>query len=353
MRALFGEGRHPDADRMQKQAIAAGGSVKAALQVSQLGRAYPVMTGEPTPFLIQTQRRYQQYNAERGQRLNSPVPDEVRSQIRTEVGRSTFETEHGRPPADAQELTSHVTRQSRRPSQAVAGFDATFTPVKSVSALWAVAPRPVAEQIEAAHEAAVEHALAWLEREVAHTRRGAQGVRQTEVTGIVATAFTHRDSRNGDPNLHTHVAIANKVQDRSDGAWLSLDGAALYRAMVTVSEHYNSHLEAELVERLGVQFASYQPHAGPPPDPGPGRCADAAPRRLVEPAGADRSRDSPARARLRRAARPGTDRCGDDRARPAGQPVDPAGQARTTVPDRSESCVAGAGRRRARLARSG
>lgn len=261
MRALFGEGRHPDADLMQKQAIVAGGSVKAALQVSQLGRAYPVMTGEPTPFLIQTQRRYQQYNAERGQRLNSPVPDEVRSQIRTEVGRSTFETEHGRPPADAQELTSHVTRQSRRPSQAVAGFDATFTPVKSVSALWAVAPRPVAEQIEAAHEAAVEHALAWLEREVAHTRRGAQGVRQTEVTGIVATAFTHRDSRNGDPNLHTHVAIANKVQDRSDGAWLSLDGAALYRAMVTVSEHYNSHLEAELVERLGVQFASYQPHA--------------------------------------------------------------------------------------------
>lgn len=259
MRALFGEGRHPDADRLQKDVIAAGGSAGAALKASQLGRTYPVMKGEPTQFLVETQRRYQQYNAEHGQRLNHPVPEEVRSAIRTEVGRVTFEDEHGRPPVDDQELTSHVTRQSRRPAQAVAGFDATFTPVKSVSALWAVAPRAVAEQIEAAHEAAVDKALRWLEQEVAHTRRGAGGARQTEVTGIVATAFTHRDSRNGDPNLHTHVAVANKVQDRSDGAWLSLDGAALYRAMVTVSEHYNTHIEAELVERLGVQFSSFQP----------------------------------------------------------------------------------------------
>lgn len=259
MRALFGEGRHPDADQLQKDVITAGGSASTALKASQLGRTYPVMKGEPTQFLVETQRRYQRYNAEHGQRLNHPVPEEVRSAIRTEVGRITFEAEHGRPPVDDQELTSHVTRQSRRPAQAVAGFDATFTPVKSVSALWAVAPRPVAEQIEAAHEAAVDKALKWLEQEVAHTRRGAGGARQTEVTGIVATAFTHRDSRNGDPNLHTHVAVANKVQDRSDGAWLSLDGAALYRAMVTVSEHYNTHLEAELVDRLGVQFASYQP----------------------------------------------------------------------------------------------
>lgn len=259
MRAIFGEGRHPDADSIQKRVIAAGGSVKEALGASKLGRAYPVMKGDPTPFLVETQRRYQQYNAEHGQRLNHPVPEEIRTAIRTEVGLATFEAEHGRTPADQQELTSFVTRQSRRPPQAVAGFDATFTPVKSVSALWAVAPRPVAEEIEAAHEAAVDHALQWLEREVAHTRRGAQGARQTEVTGIVATAFTHRDSRNGDPNLHTHVAIANKVQDRADGAWLSLDGAALYRAMVTVSEHYNAHLEAELVDRLGVQFSSYQP----------------------------------------------------------------------------------------------
>lgn len=259
MRALFGEGRHPDADQLQQDAIAAGISVTNALKATQLGRVYPQTAGEPTPFLIQTQRRYQEYNAAHGQRLNSPVPDEIRAQIRTQVARATFEQMHGRAPLDEQELTSHVTRQSRRPAQAVAGFDVTFTPVKSVSSLWAVAPRDVAEQIEAAHEAAVDHALAWLEQQVAHTRRGAQGVRQVEVRGILATAFTHRDSRNGDPNLHTHVAIANKVQDLTDGTWLSLDGAALYRAMVTISEHYNSHLEAELVGRLGVGFDAEAP----------------------------------------------------------------------------------------------
>ncbi len=256
MRALFGEGRHPDADRLQETAIASGGSVKAALKASQLGRAYAVSSAEPTSFLVETRRRYQAYNAARGLRVNAPVPEDERARIRSEVGRATFEAMHGRAPLDEQELTSHITRQSRRSPQAVAGFDVTFTPVKSVSALWAIAPLAVAEQIEAAHDAAVDHALRWLEQEVAHTRRGAQGLRQAEVTGILAAAFTHRDSRNGDPNLHTHVAIANKVQDRDDGAWLALDGAALYRAMVTVSEHYNSHLEAELGLRLGVEFSA-------------------------------------------------------------------------------------------------
>ncbi|MFP5284073.1 MAG: relaxase domain-containing protein, partial [Actinomycetes bacterium] len=96
MRALFGEGRHPDADRIQAETVAAGSSVKDALKASQLGRAYPMTAGEPTPFLVQTQRRYQQYNAERGERLNAPVPEEVRSRIRTAVGRETFAAEHGR-----------------------------------------------------------------------------------------------------------------------------------------------------------------------------------------------------------------------------------------------------------------
>ncbi|WP_280346488.1 relaxase domain-containing protein, partial [Nocardia neocaledoniensis] len=38
------------------------------------------------------------------------------------------------------------------------------------------------------------------------------GVRHAEVEGIVAACFTHRDSRAGDPDLHTHVLVANKVR---------------------------------------------------------------------------------------------------------------------------------------------
>ena len=46
----------------------------------------------------------------------------------------------------------------------VAGFDLTFSPAKSVSTLWAVAPPEVAGQIKMAHDAAVLDALAFLER---------------------------------------------------------------------------------------------------------------------------------------------------------------------------------------------
>ena len=42
--------------------------------------------------------------------------------------------------------------------------------MKSVSALWAVAPREVAQLILAAHDAAVGDALAFIEREVLFTR---------------------------------------------------------------------------------------------------------------------------------------------------------------------------------------
>jgi conjugative relaxase-like TrwC/TraI family protein len=55
------------------------------------------------------------------------------------------------------------------------------------------------------------------------------------VRGLVAAAFTHRDSRAGDPDLHTHVAVANKVQTL-DGRWLSIDGRVLFKANVAASD---------------------------------------------------------------------------------------------------------------------
>jgi ATP-dependent exoDNAse (exonuclease V) alpha subunit len=77
---------------------------------------------------------------------------------------------------------------------------------------------------------------------------------QVNVRGLVATAFTHRDSRAGDPDLHTHVAVANKVQTL-DGRWLSIDGRVLFKANVAASETYNTALEQHLRDTLGVRFA--------------------------------------------------------------------------------------------------
>jgi conjugative relaxase-like TrwC/TraI family protein len=174
--------------------------------------------------------------------------------VRTEVAREYFRKEHGRDPIDAREIAATIAKQSRPRTQTVAGYDLTFSPVKSVSTLWAVADRHVAAQIERAHQAAVQDALTFIEGHALFTRQGRNGIRQVNVTGLVAAAFTHRDSRAGDPDLHTHVAVANKVQTL-DGRWLSIDGRVLFKATVAASETYNTALEHHLRDRLGVRFA--------------------------------------------------------------------------------------------------
>lgn len=145
-------------------------------------------------------------------------------------------------------------------SGSVAGFDLTFSPAKSVSALWAVAPPEVAKRIRQAHNAAVLDAIDFLESHAIFTREGTGGARQVETRGLIAAAFLHRDSRAGDPDLHTHVAVANKLQSRQ-GQWLSIYGTVLYRHVVATSEAYNTALEAHLREGLGVQFVDV-PRAG-------------------------------------------------------------------------------------------
>ena len=135
----------------------------------------------------------------------------------------------------------------------MAGYDLTFSPVKSVSTLWAIADPATAARIERAHQAAVKDALTFLQEHALYTRTGTNGVRQVNVRGLVATAFTHRDSRAGDPDLHTHVAVANKVQT-DDGRWLSIDGRVLYKANVAASETYNTALEKHLTADVGLSF---------------------------------------------------------------------------------------------------
>jgi conjugative relaxase-like TrwC/TraI family protein len=109
--------------------------------------------------------------------------------------------EHGREPVDARELAGQIAKDSRPRTQTVAGYDLTFSPVKSVSALWAIAEPAVAAVIERAHQAAVTDALTFIENHALFTRTGPQGIRQVNVRGLVAAAFTHRDSRAGDPDL--------------------------------------------------------------------------------------------------------------------------------------------------------
>ncbi|WP_116451904.1 MobF family relaxase [Blastococcus litoris] len=254
MKSLFGQGRHPDAERLVREALAAGRTPEQARAAGALGLPFLVY---PTPvdgIRARCAQEFAAVNASRGRPCDTPLPEQVRARIRSEVARGMFTAENGRPPADARELSGFIARASRPATRAVAGYDLTFSPVKSVSALWALAPRQIAERIEAAHSAAVADTLAWLERHACFTRLGAGGARQVETTGLVAAVFTHRDSRAGDPDLHTHVAVSNKVQT-PDRRWRALDGRVLYKANVAASERYNTRLEAHLVAGLGVRFA--------------------------------------------------------------------------------------------------
>ena len=104
------------------------------------------------------------------------------------------------------------------------------------------------------HHKAVADALRFIETEACFARMGANGIAQVNTTGLIAAAFDHRDSRAGDPNPHTHVAISNKVPVIGpDGVlrWLALDGEPLHKAVVAASEIYNTQIEAHAMADLG------------------------------------------------------------------------------------------------------
>ncbi|WP_232085253.1 MobF family relaxase, partial [Arthrobacter sp. SO5] len=144
---------------------------------------------------------------------------------------------------------------------AVVGFDLTFSVPKSVSVLWALSPRALQDQILQTHHDAVDATLQWLEESAIHTRAGRNGVAYLGTRGAIAAAFDHWESRAGDPQLHTHLVIANRVQRITDDAWVTLDSRTLYKAAVAASEHYNGLLFDTLHRNLGTDADIREPAA--------------------------------------------------------------------------------------------
>ena len=157
----------------------------------------------------------------------------------------------GRAPVRDRPACREAARKRRPVSRTVAGFDLTFSAPKSVSVAWAVADESTRERIHAAHQQALEFVIGYAERDVFTTRTGRGGVVSEAVVGVVAAGFDHWDSRAGDPQLHTHVVVLNRVQAASDGAWRTLDSRALFKANVALSELYNGALMDLLTADLG------------------------------------------------------------------------------------------------------
>jgi DNA primase catalytic core len=254
MLSLFGAGMHPLA---QQRAAAVEGTDAGETEfreATRLGQPFRLYRDDISPFRVEIARRLELLNKSRGLPRDTKNSIEDRARVRSEVALAMFEKQYGRKPLDTRELAGHIAKLSRQKTTAVAGYDLTFSPVKSVSSLWALADPTTAATIEQAHHAAVAEALSFIERTALYTRTGTNGIRQVDVRGLIGTAFTHRDSRAGDPDLHTHVAVANKVQTLIDGRWLSIDGRVLFKAIVAASETYNTALEQHLIQSLGLRF---------------------------------------------------------------------------------------------------
>lgn len=152
-------------------------------------------------------------------------------------------------------ITAIEARVEAAPARhAVAGFDLTFTAPKSASILWALGDETVQEAVLEAHREALDAVLELIEDRFLFTRTGTNSCMQVETQGLIAAAFDHYDTRTGDPNLHTHVVIANKVQG-PDGLWRSVDAQVLFRAAVACSEVYDTVFADALAARLPVTWA--------------------------------------------------------------------------------------------------
>ncbi len=134
----------------------------------------------------------------------------------------------------------------------VPGFDLTFGAPKSVSVIWALGGEGAAAEVKAAHAAAVEAGLDYLQGAACWTRRGKGGREFLKGNGFLGAGYVHRSSRAGDPHLHTHVLVANATF--AEGRWTRLYHPALYEHAKTASAIYEAHLRDELTRRLGVGF---------------------------------------------------------------------------------------------------
>ena len=131
MRALFGC-RYAPTGRAAIQQLEGPDLTEADyLAVTRLGAPFKILDGDVSPFRVEVAKRIAAINEAAGLPGDWPVPAADRARVRTEVAREFFRAEHGREPVDARELAGQIAKDSRPRTQTVAGYDLTFSPVKS------------------------------------------------------------------------------------------------------------------------------------------------------------------------------------------------------------------------------
>jgi conjugative relaxase-like TrwC/TraI family protein len=141
---------------------------------------------------------------------------------------------------------------------AVTGFDLVLRPSKSVSVLYGLGGSATGRAVLAAHHVGLAEATAYLDGQLG-ARRGHGGAEHVAGGGLLAVGFDHRTSREGDPLVHTHLVVANRVQG-PDGRWTALDGRDVYRHRRAADAIYRAALQRELTRSLGVEWTEADRH---------------------------------------------------------------------------------------------
>ncbi|MGP5132022.1 MobF family relaxase [Brachybacterium tyrofermentans] len=165
----------------------------------------------------------------------------------------------GKPPVSERKQSdgandNQLSEDTQQTKRDVAGFDLTFTIPKDASILWALGDTDVQARIAQCHERALHATLDHLEDNVLQSRAGHGGVAAVAVKGLIAGQWDHWGTRDGEPHLHSHVVVSNRVQRASDNKWVTLDSRALYRSTVALSEIHQNLFMDELHRELGVDW---------------------------------------------------------------------------------------------------
>jgi conjugative relaxase-like TrwC/TraI family protein len=143
-------------------------------------------------------------------------------------------------------------RQVGGSGHAVAALDATFSAPKTVSAMWALADPELREQIETAHEQAIDRALDHAVRHVAMVRqRTDEAITHLRATELIATSWRHTTARAAgnrlpDPQLHSHVLLHAAV--RKDGRLVAIDSRSWLVHRRELGAAYRTELATELAK---------------------------------------------------------------------------------------------------------
>ncbi|MGW6602400.1 MobF family relaxase [Streptomyces sp. NPDC055036] len=186
---LLGEGRHPDADRIERELLAEGKSPAKARRATVLGR---------------------------------PI-------------------EHNQSPEteDAKERSPWL------------AMDLVFRAPSTAQISWALMDDEHRLVLELCQDIARDKALAWLEDSVAEIRWGSGGKHRAPVKdGLIVAVFRHYESRAGQPLLHDHGLVSIRAR-RPDGKWGNLSADSMLENIVAAGTLYSLYFMEEVSARLG------------------------------------------------------------------------------------------------------